>query len=113
TAVLARYDHLQHVSLRVYRPVKFMLATPAESEQEIFETFKGAFFVEDKYDGIRGQLHIQSPVASLFSRTLDDVSHQFPEIVEAARSVDRSLILDGEVVAWKQGQVLSFSLLQK
>ena len=44
---------------------------------------------------------------ALFSRTLDDVSHQFPEIVTAARSLISPLILDGEVVAWKDGRVLS------
>jgi len=113
TAVLARYGRLGHVSLRLLRPVKFMLATPAESEDEIFENFTGPFYVEDKYDGIRGQLHVEPPAALLFSRTLDDVSHQFPEIVMSAETLSRSLIVDGEVVAWKNDQVLPFSLLQK
>src|SRR5262249_19531163 len=45
--------------------------------------------------------------------TLDDVSHQFPEIITAAEKLNRSLILDGEVVGWKDGNVLAFSLLQK
>jgi DNA ligase-1 len=90
-----------------------MLATPVESEEEIFSNFSGAFFVEDKYDGIRGQLHVDSAVALLFSRTLDDVSHQFPEIVQAAKMLDRRLIVDGEIVPWKGEQVLPFAQLQK
>jgi DNA ligase-1 len=113
TAVLARHGHLDHVSLRLLRPVKFMLATPVENEDDAFENFAGPFFVEDKYDGIRGQLHAGPDHAALFSRTLDDVSHQFPEIVTAARSLRGSLIFDGEVVAWKDGRVLPFSLLQR
>ena len=48
-----------------------------------------------------------------YSRTLDDVSHQFPEIVEAAQGLKMSLIVDGEVVAYKDDQVLAFALLQK
>jgi len=113
TAVLARHGHLEHVSLRLFRPIKFMLATPVENEDDAFKNFEGSFFVEDKYDGIRGQLHAGPDQAALFSRTLDDVSHQFPEIVTAARSLRGSLIFDGEVVAWKDGRVLPFSLLQR
>src|SRR5262249_30834228 len=85
----------------------------ADTEDEIFSTFHGAFYVEDKYDGIRGQLHVEVEHASLFSRTLDDVSHQFPEIIAGGQKLDLSLIVDGEVVAFKDGQVLPFALLQK
>src|SRR5437870_8484772 len=113
TAVLAKHNELDQIALRMFRPVKFMLATPADTEDEIFATFPGAFYVEDKYDGIRGQLHVEGARASLFSRTLDDVSHQFPEIIAAAQTLDLSLIVDGEVVAFKNGQVLPFALLQK
>ena len=113
TAVLAKHNELDQIALRMFRPVKFMLATPADTEDEIFATFPGAFYVEDKYDGIRGQLHVEGARASLFSRTLDDVSHQFPEIIAAAQTLDLSLIVDGEVVAFKNGQVLPFAFLQK
>jgi DNA ligase-1 len=113
TAVLAKRGELENIALGMFRPIKFMLATPADTEDEIFATFAGAFYVEDKYDGIRGQLHLSEGQAALYSRTLDDVSHQFPEIVEAARGLNLSLIADGEVVAFKDGQVLPFALLQK
>ena len=114
TAVLAKRGELDKIALGLFRPVKFMLATPADTEDEIFATFHGAFYVEDKYDGIRGQLHLSDDRAALYSRTLDDVSHQFPEIVEAAPALHRaSLIVDGEVVAFKDDQVLPFAVLQK
>src|SRR6516165_1143502 len=97
TAVLAKRAELENIALAMFRPVKFMLATPAETEDEIFATFSAPFYVEDKYDGIRGQLHIggararqgeasiNAGRAALYSRTLDDVGHQFPEIIEAAQ----------------------------
>jgi DNA ligase-1 len=113
TAVLAKRGELDKIGLVTFRPVKFMLATPAESEDEIFATFTGPFYVEDKYDGIRGQLHVEPGRAALYSRTLDDVGHQFPEIIEAARKIDSSLIVDGEIVGFKDDQVLPFALLQK
>src|SRR5438876_6072168 len=97
----------------MFRPVKFMLATPVDTEDEIFAAFPGPFYVEDKYDGIRGQLHVSGGRAALYSRTLDDVGHQFPEIIDAAKKLGPSLIADGEVVAFNNEQVLPFALLQK
>ena len=113
TAVVAKHGEFDRLALAMFRPVKFMLATPADTEDEIFATFAGPFYVEDKYDGIRGQLHVQAGQGALYSRTLDDVGHQFPEIIEAARQVEPSVIVDGEVVAFKDDQVLPFALLQK
>src|SRR2546422_376886 len=113
-AILAKRGEMDQISLCMFRPVKFMLATPADTEDEIFATFPGAFYIEDKYDGIRGQLHTSEGRSALYSRTLDDVSNQFPEIVEAARQLNAaSLIVDGEVVAFKDDKVLPFALLQK
>jgi DNA ligase-1 len=90
-----------------------MLATAAESEDEIFANFSGPFYIEDKYDGIRGQLHVDPTGVALYSRTLDDVSPHFPEIVDAARMLQSAFIADGEVIAFRDGQVLPFSLLQR
>ena len=113
TAIHAKRGEFHKLGLAMFRPVKFMLATPAETEDEIFATFHGPFYVEDKYDGIRGQLHSKEGRAALYSRTLDDVGHQFPEIVDAAQKMEGSLIADGEVVAFKNDHVLPFGLLQK
>jgi DNA ligase-1 len=111
--VLAKRGELEQIALAMFRPVKFMLATPAETEDEIFATFAGPFYIEDKYDGIRGQLHVSGGRAALYSRTLDEVGHQFPEIIEAAQRTDFSVIVDGEIVGFKDDQVLPFALLQK
>ena len=113
TAVRALNGILADIRFELFRPIKFMLASPADGEAEIFANFDAAFFVEDKYDGIRAQLHFDGTRAALYSRTLDDVSQQFPEIVADAGSLGAPLIADGEVVAYREGQVLPFSLLQK
>jgi DNA ligase-1 len=113
TAVLAKRGEFDKIVLGMFRPIKFMLATPAESEEEIFATFSGPFYVEDKYDGIRGQLHVSAGRAALYSRTLDDVGHQFPEIIDAAARLGTKIIADGEIVGFKADQVLPFALLQK
>jgi len=113
TAVLAKRGEFDKIVLGMFRPIKFMLATPAESEEEIFATFSGPFYVEDKYDGIRGQLHVSDGRAALYSRTLDDVGHQFPEIIDAAARLGTKIIADGEIVGFKADQVLPFALLQK
>ena len=114
TAILARQNRLGEASLRLFRPLKFMLATPVETEEEIFKDFPGPFYVEDKYDGIRGQLHVESSAAAaIYSRTLDDVSSQFPELVEDAKQLGASFIADGEIVGFRDDQVLPFGLLQR
>ena len=78
--------------------------------------------LEDKYDGIRAQLHCGDPDqpgrVALFSRSRDDMTLSFPEIAEAFSAVRKPLILDGELLAWSPardenaGRALPFSSLQ-
>jgi DNA ligase-1 len=112
TAVLASEDRLDAARLRLLHPIKFMLASPAESAAEILARLGPAVWVEDKYDGIRAQLHRCGPVVRLYSRDLHDISEQFPEIVEAARDLTWDGILDGEILGYADGHVLPFLTLQ-
>ena len=76
--------------------------------------------LEDKYDGIRAQLHV-APTDSgpsrvaLYSRNRDDLSVSFPDLVEAFASIAEPAILDGEILAWNPvtERALSFSSLQQ
>ena len=111
-AVLAREGQLDDASLAVFHPIKFMLASPAEDAAEILRRLGPEVWVEDKYDGIRAQLHKRGGEVRLYSRDLHDVSSQFPEVVEAAGSVPWSGILDGELLAYRDGAVLPFQSLQ-
>jgi DNA ligase-1 len=112
TALLAREDRLGDASLTLFRPLKFMLASPAEDAAEIMGRLGPVVWVEDKYDGIRAQLHRTGSEVRLYSRDLNDISGQFPEVVEGARDLPWAGILDGEVLAWKDGVVLPFLQLQ-
>lgn len=111
-AVLARDDRLATAELSLFHPLKFMLASPAEDATEIVRRLGPQVWVEDKYDGIRAQLHKRGDEIRLYSRDLHDVSRQFPEIVEAARAIAWDGVLDGEILGWKDDLVLPFISLQ-
>jgi DNA ligase-1 len=116
TLQLAADHRLDEVRMRLFNPIGFMLASPAADAAEAFEYFEHAQ-VEDKYDGIRAQAHIGDGRVRLFSRTLDEVSASFPEVVATLASVSGELILDGEVLAWRHdengGCAIPFSSLQQ
>ena len=112
TAILARRGELESASLALFHPLKFMLASPAEDAADILTRLGPVVWVEDKYDGIRCQLHRQGAEVRLYSRDLHDISGQFPEVVAAARPLPWDGILDGEILAWRDGMVLPFIALQ-
>jgi DNA ligase-1 len=112
TATLAREDRLADATLTVFHPLKFMLASPAEDAAEIIGRLGPTVWVEDKYDGIRAQLHRAGDRAHVYSRDLHDISDQFPEVIEGAVGLPWAGVLDGEILAWKDGTVLPFLQLQ-
>ncbi len=111
-ATLARDDALASAELALFHPLKFMLASPAEDADEIIRRLGDEVWVEDKYDGIRAQLHKRGMDVRLYSRDLHDIGGQFPEILEAARPLPWDAVIDGEILAWKDGLVLPFISLQ-
>ena len=111
-AELARDDRLDEASLSLFHPIKFMLASPAEDAAEIVKRLGVPVWVEDKYDGIRAQLHRDGDDVRLYSRDLHDISGQFPEVVEGTRGLAWDGILDGEILGWRDGTVLPFIALQ-
>jgi len=112
TLALAAEGRLAEARLRLFHPIGFMLASPAVDWSDALEEGKDAL-VEDKYDGIRAHLHKEGDRVALFSRTLDQITHQFPEIVPAALALPGSFLLDGEILAWRAGRALPFAALQK
>ena len=115
TAVLARDGRLAEAALHVGRPIRFMLASPVADAAEVMRRVGDEAWIEDKYDGIRAQLHVDaSGSVRLFSRDLNDVTRSFPEVVEAAAELgaEAPLVIDGELVPWRAGSVLDFASLQ-
>ncbi|HJQ34926.1 MAG TPA: ATP-dependent DNA ligase [Pyrinomonadaceae bacterium] len=113
TAVRARRGELEGVAMRLFHPIKFMLATAAESIEDVARTMPEEFYVEDKFDGIRGQAHVQGGRVALYTRTLDEVTHRFPELVEPLKLLPTDAVLDGEVVPVRGAAILPFLELQK
>src|SRR3954469_23926195 len=111
-AALARDDGLASAEIALFHPLKFMLASPAEDAAEIVARLGPEVWVEDKYDGIRAQLHKVGSEVRLYSCDLHDVSSGYPEIVAAAAGLPWDGILDGEFLAWRDGNVLPFIALQ-
>ena len=121
--------------MRLFHPLKFMLATPAADLADVARQMPVPFVVEDKFDGIRAQAHVAPHVpgddvlhgvvcegrrVALFSRTLDEITESFPDLVAPlARLVpvdgsgERGLILDGEIIPVQGDQTLPFLQLQK
>jgi DNA ligase-1 len=93
-----------------------MLAAPAASAADAMERLSeiaaGAIAVEDKYDGIRVQLHLHEGQVALFGRDANDITVAFPEIAAAAAQLSESLVLDGEIIAFDEGHPLPVSAVQ-
>ena len=126
---LARKDALSTARFQMFHPLGFMLATPAANAEEAYARFAAeeggqpapsepAAQIEDKYDGMRAQLHCgdrqQLGRVRIFSRTREDVTASFPELAEWFSAVKIPAILDGEILAWdfSADRALPFTALQ-
>ena len=113
-ALLAKKGKLGEAELKPGVPVKVMLASPEKDVAAILARVGTApAWAEDKYDGIRAQIHWGGGQVEIFSRDLKPIHEAFPELVEAARKLPGEGILDGEVLAWEKGKALPFSRLQR
>ncbi len=159
TAVLACRMALGEATIRLFRPIKCMLASPEATAEAVWERLcefaksagetvaasatadtsaasdpiapilpiapadaappapapasPAASWIEDKYDGIRAQLHIGDGRVEIFSRDLHNITEQFADLARAARGLDRGVALDGEIIAHEAGRNLTFFDLQK
>lgn len=112
TALLARSDALETAKMSLFHPFAFMLAQPEEDPEEIVAALGAGAIADDKYDGIRAQIHSDGSEVRIYSRTLDNVTHRFPEVEAAARAIPHRFIMDGEIVAFDT-RVLPFAVIQK
>ena len=94
-------DAVRAIGVKVGSPVKVMLAERLPSISEVVEKMGGRCAMEYKYDGIRVQAHIGRDSVKLYSRRLEDLTSNFPDIAEAlrARCGHDEAIIEGECVA--------------
>lgn len=113
-AALARGRRLHEATPRPLVPIKVMLASPEETAADIWERLRTPeVWLEDKYDGIRAQVHRTAQQVEIFTRDLKPIGIQFPEILHAAAKLPDEVILDGEIIAHAEDKKLSFFDLQK
>jgi DNA ligase-1 len=124
---------LAEARMRLFHPLGFMLASPVDTPEEVITRFTANVpvphssqsdewgvilppypatnpptihaFLEDKYDGMRAQLHCGDPTqpgrVAIYSRNREDITESFPELAEAfAHVTPIPLILDGEILGW-------------
>ncbi len=114
-ALLAKKKKLGTISLQVGRPYKVMLPQKTDSVNSAFDKVGKPCVFEFKYDGMRIQIHKEGDTVKLFTRRLDDVTKQFPEIVAAAKHSlnSKHCIVEGETVGYIKGEPVPFQEISR
>ena len=113
-ALLAKSQKLHEAAPRLFVPIKVMLASPEETAQAIRDRLPGEnVWLEDKFDGIRAQVHRSAERVEIFTRDLKPISGQFPEVCTSMRLLSDEVVFDGEIIAHAEGKKLTFFDLQK
>jgi len=107
-------EFLSKIKPKIFTPIIMMRAERLSSAKEILEQI-GKCLVEPKFDGFRLQIHYQKEASSqvkLFSRSLEDVTYMYPDIVEGVKKQIKAkeIIFEGEAIGYnpKNGQFLPF-----
>jgi len=108
-------EELDKIDLQLFRPVKSMLAQKVESIEDGFDTVGEPAAVDFKYDGLRAQIHVKEGEVKIFTRRLENITDQFPDVKKyVEKQVDsENCIIDSEIVGMKDGEVIPFQRLSK
>lgn len=110
-------DAVKELELELFRPVNSMLAKKAESIEKGFEKVGKPAAIDYKYDGMRAQIHIKDGEVRVFTRRLENVTEQFPDVVEKIKEHvnAENCILDTEIVGFdpEDGSMIEFQKLSK
>jgi len=114
-ALLAKEGKLK-AEIAIGKPIRVMLAERAPDLKTAMEKFEN-IAIEMKLDGFRAQIHKKGDEITIFSRRLEDVTNQFPEIVERSKKhiKAKECIIEGEILAVdpKTGKPLPFQQLSR
>lgn len=96
------FEQLEKISLKTDKPIKVMLAQKAESIEDGFEKCGRPLAAEYKYDGFRMLINKKNDSVTLYTRKLENVTRQFPEIVDVIKKnvKAKSCIIDSEVIGY-------------
>ncbi|MEM4264142.1 MAG: ATP-dependent DNA ligase [Candidatus Woesearchaeota archaeon] len=107
---------IDNIGVMVGRPIQMMLAQRVQKITMIQEKMPGLIDVEEKYDGERMQVHVQNGKIVIFSRRMENITAQFPDVAEQIKKNIRakSFIVEGECVAVDtKGNLLPFQVLMQ
>jgi DNA ligase-1 len=95
-------EELKKVKPQVGIPIRPMLAERLSDSKEILAKTGGEAFVEYKYDGERAQIHKLGDKIWIYSRRLENITHQYPDVVDMALKQVKAneAIIEGEIVAY-------------
>lgn len=103
--------------IQIGKPILSMLGTRSNNIEDSFNISQRPAFIDFKYDGLRVQIHNNLGEVKLFSRNLDDITKQFPEIVDFIKInfSDKIFVLDTECVGFNfdKMEFLPFQMLSK
>lgn len=108
---------VEEIKVQIMNPIKVMLAQRVSSVDEILEKFEGKVSLEYKYDGLRVQIHKKADKVKLFSRRPEDITEQFPDVIEFIKesAEQEDFIIEGEIVAFdlKNEKILPFQYVSQ
>ncbi len=107
---------IRKIKTIIGRPIQMMLAQRIKHFEELKEKIKGQIVAEEKYDGERIQAHKKSKKIILYSRRLENITREFPDIVEEVLKNVRAknCIIEGECVAVdEKGKLLPFQVVMQ
>jgi DNA ligase-1 len=110
-------EELDKLEIELFRPINSMLAKKVETIEEGLEEVGKPAAIDYKYDGMRAQIHKKGDEVKVFTRRLEDVTQQFPDVKTAVKeNLDsEECIIDTEIVAYdpEDGSTIPFQKLSK
>lgn len=110
-------EALERLEIEVFRPISSMLAKKVDTIEEGFDEVGKPAAIDYKYDGMRAQIHVKDGEVKVYTRRLEDVTRQFPDVVSAVEEHIESdeCIIDTEIVAYDpdDGSSIPFQQLSK
>lgn len=100
--ILARngIEAVSAIKIELFIPIRPMLAERVQTSKEALDKVSGKGAVEFKLDGERVQIHRKDKKVQIFSRSLENITHYYPDVAEASMTIPlRNFIIEAEVVA--------------
>ncbi|HDD56693.1 MAG TPA: ATP-dependent DNA ligase, partial [Nitrososphaeria archaeon] len=108
-------EALEKVKLKIFNPLRPMLAEICNDVDELLKDVGGSVAFEYKFDGARVQIHMKDGVVKIYSRRLNEVTESIPDVVKQVKDGVKGvkeIVLDGEVIAVdRDGKPLPFQEL--